>query len=199
MFLEYLSRRHGPNFISTVWNDACEGELPLQTIARLATTSLPNLFLSYCADSYFTSDPNSHMFCPDAHIRYGTRAITYSARLSPSETPFAHTGSLDHLSCRYYRFGVAEAFASVRITLTPAPNRTPLLAAAASVCRCDMRRGMHVPLTAGPSGLSACLGAEHLGHSDHIAVTIVNSGTEPATERSIRDDYYGYTLEARAL
>ena len=87
MFVRYLGRRMGLEFINRVWTESKRDEIPIQALDRLlrqenlefssSNPEIRDIFASgYCMDSYFLIDPRSPGFAPEVYERFREGAIS---------------------------------------------------------------------------------------------------------------------------
>src|SRR5688572_24388298 len=142
MFIRYLAKRIGPQFINDVWMDSEKYEPPLEALERilekyesdrkLISSTESDVFASgYCMEPYFLWDHERKAPAPDIYIGCGERAVCESTVLRPqvptdagvsSPTIFESHGTLNHLACNYYRYYLTANSNSVRFQLTTAPS-----------------------------------------------------------------------------
>jgi hypothetical protein len=112
MFVSYLASRFGCDLLRDVWTGAAPNDDPISSINRalakygltFASGTSPDLFCSgYCVDSYFLWSSARSLFPTTVHPRYGERALVESIGLSIGP-PIQRDGTLDYLSCQYFRF-----------------------------------------------------------------------------------------------
>lgn len=109
MFVSFLSRLAGYDFLNSVWTDSEEEETPLEAINRLLKEkrgdNFCGVFKEYCLNGHFLLDPQKYLFFPEIYRRFGRRAVSRNFTLN-MEKPEGNCDAtfLPHLSCRYYRF-----------------------------------------------------------------------------------------------
>ncbi|MCI0489895.1 MAG: DUF6055 domain-containing protein [Blastocatellia bacterium] len=211
MFIRYLSKRIGNEFINDVWTKSRETEKPLEALVRLMPAgkiflshdpSVKDIFASgYCLDSYFLSDHGRAFLSPEVFIRYGERAVSESAVLKP-DSIWEIMDSLDHLACRYYRFYLKGQVPKLRVSLRASDSNgvAPLKAEMATVIL-EMQRGEVKPLQITSSSESgealevfAEMDIQDSEGIDHIVLVVTNCGI-----KANHDDGKEYTITASAL
>jgi hypothetical protein len=206
MFLHYVAKRLGPEFVNSVWLHSHDDEEPLQALERLmpddqkffcADSGIRDVFASgYCIDPYCLWEHASEVF-----IRFGERAVTESLSL-PDDNDRVIKGSLDHLSCRYYRFYLQPNISIVEITLSlDGHSQSTPLKAEVAVVTTDRRRIMLQPLCARPgepNKLSCCLDALESSEIEHVVLVVSNCGTNISLNGDLGDhDGRRFSIEAR--
>ena len=215
MFIRYLAKKKGHDFINKIWEDSYENETPLETIDRLLggtndfSSYLPakdDMFGSgYCIDPYFLWDHGSISLAPDIFARYGERAVSHSLTLGPGRSEKIE-GELDHLSCRYYRFYLKSDVKHLRIELQSRNGQgvAPLKATAAFVT-VNMQRDLIKTLSnastqADPVSVSADMPIANADVIHHIVLIVSNCGTRAVSEydASAHDDGKEFLIEVSA-
>lgn len=218
LFVRYLAERMGPGFISRVWMESATSEKPLEALTRLSREQgqefsspdpdIVDIFASgYCMDSYFPWQGEGTNFAPDVYARYGERAVTESFELQAGDQKTS-TDSLDHLSCRYYRFYVQEGVTTLQIQLQPLPptQSTPLKAEIAIVTKAR-QRGCVQRLQLLSSPTAQCSGEMFtelleldIHNIDHLVLVVSNCGLRSAQDNTHieHDDRQEYRLEVLA-
>lgn len=212
MFIDYIRKRLGLQFVNDVWTKSKPEEGPFETIERLmpdgqrffsADSALKDFFASgYCIDPYCLGDHASEVF-----LRFGERAVSESLVL-PAANDVLVNDSLDHLACRYYRFYVEPQATTFDVRMTTVGdlcNTTPLKGEIA-VITSDRRRIILKTLTPvedqnGPDGLLSCtLQLPHDEDVDHIVLVVSNCGTNlPLNGRLAgNDDNKRFIIKAAA-
>lgn len=205
IFIRYLAKRFGNEFVNDVWVKSTEYETPFHAIARMlptghkfvsSDTAEQDVFSSYCEDAYFLSDPESDCFEPELFRRYGERAVTESFDLGDGCRKQL-TNAVDHLACRYYRFYVKQNIEKIRaqLLIPSSTNSTPLKASMAVVTK-QRKRGSREFFRPTENidfseivSLSAELSISNREELDHITVIISNCGIE------FNHDRQSYTIE----
>jgi hypothetical protein len=204
MFIRYLGKKMGLEFVNKVWMQSEIQESPLEAIKRMMPSSQkfisadPNdrdLFASgYCIDPYFVWDYASSSVAPDVFLRYGERAISESKLLS-ADSPEEITGELNHLACRYYRFFLKGDVTRVQLDFKVAdPNNTTPFKAEVAVVTKDKRRiaGRYLyPVeseTGVASHLSTVLDGFDLDDIDHLVLVVSNCGTRTLRQAMGKDN-----------
>lgn len=225
MFIRYLAKRIGPNFINEVWMQSKKNETPLIALERvlqkydpgrkLISSNEPDIFASgYCMEPYFLWDHESKGHAPDIFVRYGERAVCESSvlRLPTTEESVSSTdlyeseGTLDHLACHYYRYYVTASVSGVRFQLTTTPfldSTTPLKAEIA-IATADKRRRPQIRILSNTESefsgdtvlLSTDLTIDDPDNIDHIVLVVSNCGTR-ANFGGVgeHDDERSYTIQ----
>jgi hypothetical protein len=216
MFVRYLAKRLGHQFVNEVWTKSKASERPLEAIQRMLASNqvlispdpnVKDLFASgYCMDPFFLWDHASAGLAPDVFARFGERAITDSLVLSAGAPAQTTDGVLDHLACRYYRFYLRGDVSKVWIALTPegVVNSTRLKAEAAAVTSEGLRKGITPlrppaePAEGEPFRLTAWLDGIDPAEIDHLILVVSNCGTraDPFDGTDQHDDEKGFTIEA---
>lgn len=192
MFIRYLSKRLGLEFVNDVWVKSAPEEKPLEALERLmpdgqrflsADSAVRDIFASgYCIDPYFLWEHASVSLAPDVFVRYGERAVTESLTL-PASNGQTIDDELDHLACRYYRFYLKGGTNfEVKVTVNDTCAVTPLKAEVAVVT--TDRHRTHIE-TLGPAEasdgeggcLSCVVGSLAPDEIDHIVLIVSNCGT----------------------
>lgn len=203
MFVLYLSKRLGPEFVNDVWMKSAPEEKPLEALERLmpdgnrflsADSAVRDIFASgYCIDPYFLWEQASAAFAPEVFGRYGERAVTESIVL-PDSNGQPVEDRLDHLACRYYRYFLKEGTTfEVRMIVDDPCDTTPLKAEVAVVSS-DRRRthlGILCPTEAseGEAGRVSCtLGPLKPEEIDHIVLVVSNCGMNVSANGSAFGD-----------
>jgi len=128
IFVGYLHRRLGVDFVKRVWMESDEGEGPIEALERTAKEQdltflsaaphMKDIFASgYCVDPFFMCDHRSVHLAPDIFYRFGERAISQSFSLNVKSPCEVNEDSLDHLSCRYYKFRLIQPVKKVVIEM----------------------------------------------------------------------------------
>jgi hypothetical protein len=217
MFIRYLSKRLGCEFINDAWQKSRPEEGPLKALERLmpngeklvsADPDVRDIFASgYCIDPYFLWEHASVSLAPDVYVRFGERAVSESLVL-PSDDGKTVEGVLDHLACRYYRFYLRAGVQAMTLTVEceDACGVTPLKAEVAVVTN-DRRRLLVKPLR-GPAdppsegdgrGRLTCeldnLNPETI---DHIVLVVSNCGVCSSANTPVdeSDDNKKYSITA---
>ena len=213
MFVHYLARRFGLQFLNSVWEDSEEDESPLEAVDRLRQEegfeeknsgheiSLKGLFERYCLDCYFVLDPNSTCFCPDVCVRYGGMALTHSHTFKNGK-PFVHETKLDHLAAHYFRFYVTNDAKNIRFSLkadsqkdgsSDLPNILGIQVV--SVTPELRRKDIKISKARNDSGIEfvADISDPSAKDFEYILLIISNSGSEEK-----RDDNIRYALSVAA-
>ncbi|MFL6334712.1 MAG: DUF6055 domain-containing protein [Pyrinomonadaceae bacterium] len=196
MFIRYLSKRLGLEFINDVWQNSEPGEGPLEALTRLmpagetlvsSDPEVRDLFASgYCIDPYFLWEHASVSLAPDVYVRFGERAVSESLML-PDDSGKTVEGALDHLACRYYRFYLRPSVQALTLTLDceNACDVTPLKAEVAVVTN-DRRRLLVSPLRPhdghphggdGRGKLTCVLDNLDPDAVNHVVLVVSNCGT----------------------
>jgi hypothetical protein len=195
LFVRYLARRtQNLGFPSQVWMEARPDESPFEAITRLipggntlAVSAIPgqaDVFASgFCLDSYFELLQGASGAESEVARRFGQRAVTYSFRLSLQEldsTDFCDDSdpqrfSLDHLSCRYYRFFPEALLKRIRIEIWM-ENDVRLKAHVAEVRRNVPIRGIAIPLERQGTKLVGEVGPIAPADVEHLVLLVVNCG-----------------------
>jgi hypothetical protein len=217
MFVRYLTKRLGLDFVNRVWTESDINETPIEALQRLMPAGQkfispdPNdrdIFASgYCIDPYFIWDHESASLAPDVFVRYGERAVSESLPLRAGNEARIE-GQLNHLACRYYRFYLRGDVRNVRVDFfaTDPPDATPLKAEVALVSR-ERRRSRVEPLfpTGGPAAggeahLSAVLDDLDADEVDHLVLVVSNCGLRSSLSHKPdeHDDKKPYTIIATA-
>lgn len=213
MFVRYLSKRMGCEFVNNVWTGSEPNEVPLTTLERLmpegqkflsANPDDKDLFASgYCIDPYFIWDHGHPGVAPDVFLRYGERAISESCLLNSSEKVDIG-GDLDHLACRYYRFFLRSNVQSLEVVLDPeeSARNTPFKAEIVAITK-ERERKAHYLLRAPANGgdpshrLSVQLTDLDPDQLDHLVLVVSNCGTQSKKQsRWAHDDNKEYTIRA---
>jgi hypothetical protein len=216
MFVRYLARRFGCEFVNSVWTTSQQDKTPFAAIDRLLPKGLkfsapgsrePDVFSAYCLDAYFLLDPASHCHAPQVWERFGERAVAESFSLKPGNRIEA-ANELNHLACRYFRFSLQAGVKSLRVHLLPreTPQRPPLKAELAVVARAGLRgntQRLHFPLSIRPGEvlrLSGELAIPNPRDLDHLVLVVSNCGTRPelANTRLPHDDGQQFKIEVSA-
>lgn len=218
MFIRYLSKRLGLEFINDVWTKSDPEEGPLEALQRLmpggeklvsADPEVRDLFASgYCIDPYFIRENTSVSLASDVYIRFGERAVSESLEL-PSDNGRSIGGTLDHLACRYYRFYLRSGVTrlTVAVGCEDGCDVSPLKAEVAVVTK-DRRRPLVAPLRASagprPGGggkLTCVLEGLDPKSTDHVVLVLSNCGVRSSlnipAEESDDDKKYVIAAEGR--
>jgi hypothetical protein len=216
MFIRYLSKKMGLEFVNDVWTKSKIKESPLEVLERLmpekkkfvsADPDEQDVFASgYCIEPYFIWDQASGYVAPDVFLRYGERAITESMLLRAG-TQVSIGGQLNHLACRYYRFFLRHDIARVQIDLSVGDlhDTTPFKAEVAAVGK-DRQRLRDLPLRSvngqmgAASQLSVVLDVEP-DDIDHLVLVVTNCGTRGSQGSRFKnhDDKKDFTITASAF
>jgi hypothetical protein len=217
MFVRYLSRRLGVEFVNNVWTKSLPGETPLDALARLTpagqTFISPNpdvsdIFASgYCIDPYFMWDHGCAALAPDILLRYGERAVAESLVMRRGDKETVEGRLLNHLACSYYRFYLRGGATRLTLSLyiTDAPQATPLKVEVAVVTH-EKRRERVEPLRPVPppdgvvGKLSLTLGPVEPEDIDHVVLIVSNCGLRAARSQKggPHDDKKPYVIEVAA-
>lgn len=204
VFFRYAENQLGADFLNRVWTLSEPWENPFDTMVRLMpkgkafSSNDPNdhdLFASgYCMDGYFLADPQSGCFMPEAHKRYGDRAVDESWCLGPGETQTTNS-FLDHLSCKYYRLYPKAGTIRLELSLLSQDSTSvhPLKVEIAIVHdRTTRGKVQRMKLAVGPEGSERLVGEVSLSPEaiDHLVVVVSNCGMKPD-----QNDNKEYTLQ----
>ncbi|MBI1766717.1 MAG: hypothetical protein HYR56_35370 [Acidobacteria bacterium] len=200
LFVAYMAKRLGIEFVNRVWMESEPLETPLDALARLmpagqiflsAKPDEHDLFASgYCLDSWFLADPASAAHAPELFARFGERAVSESFVLGTGEQ--AATGdTLDHLACRYYRFYLNAGVRQLRLELeTLEAGEQSWLKAEVAMATNEKRCGLVIPLRPATATnpitatlLSAQVTLLDLNDIDHLILVVTNCGTRAAQVR----------------
>jgi hypothetical protein len=218
MFINYLYRTLGPQFINKVWIQSLTGEGPLEALTRIAAgqnltflsanPKVRDIFASgYCMDPYFMWDHGSVSLAPDLFFRFGDRAIAETFTLDVNERCEV-SDYLNHLSCRYYRFNLKSGVTKLTVEMAVEDNcqTTPLKAEVAFVTP-QMQRERVEPLLQAPGQssdegcqMSVVLSPLEEKKLDHLVLVISNCGTQTSVKyngTNHADDKF-YVIRARA-
>jgi hypothetical protein len=214
MFVRYLAKRLGNEFVNDVWVSSEEKEDPLKTIQRLlgdrfevvsSDPHVQDLFASgYCMDPYFLWDHESAGLATDVFTRYGERAISESCSLRAGSSAWETEGFLDHLACRYYRIYPKGKIPQMTISLMTHNGTTvkPLKAEVAIVTterrRQESRSLLPVatPQPAQNQLLSTTFDNLPVDEIDHLVLVVANCGKRPDKEDDRdHDDGIEYKVE----
>lgn len=157
IFVGYLHRRLGPDFVRDVWINSLIGEGPVEALEReamhrnltflSADPGVRDIFASgYCVDPFFMSDHRSIGLAPDIFFRFGERAISQSFTLELNNVCEVKDDSLNHLSCRYYKFNLPAAATTATIEMTVDSVFEPQLKGEIAIVNSDKQRQGLVPL-----------------------------------------------------
>lgn len=215
IFLGYLHRRLGPDFIKEVWTKSDIGEGPIEALERMSLgrdltflspdPNVKDIFGSgYCVDPFFMWDHRSISLAPDIFFRFGERAISHSFGLASGTIAGVKDGFLDHLSCRYYRFNLLPNVKKVKIDmLVDDPCDLTMLKAEVAIVDSDKQRESVVALQrAGKSegqtqGLLS-VDIQVAGGVDHLVLVVSNCGKRFHGNGSQNNDGKAYTIRATA-
>lgn len=198
MFVQYLGKRVGLDYVNKVWTESHVSESPLDALERLlpdgqrffsADCSIRDIFASgYCIDPYCLWEHASEVF-----LRFGERAISESLVL-PKDTNYPVEGYLDHLACRYYRFYLEQGVSRVEIKMqVDGPcHKTRLKAEMAIVTKARQRNLIQAlsPITQSNSTSAQFVGVlESLNPEDidHLVLVVSNCGTRSAINWKLTD------------
>jgi Family of unknown function (DUF6055) len=218
MFIRYLTKKMGIEFVNKVWLESKIEESPLEAIERMmppsqkflsADPSDKDIFASgYCVDPYFIWEHASASVAPDVFLRYGERAISESKLLRVG-TQAQIEGQLNHLACRYYRFFLKSDVTRVRIdfSVSDPHNTTPFKAEVAFVAKdrqriAERHRLFPVDGKMGATGpLSTILDGFDPDDIDHLVLVVSNCGTRTHKHPGGKDtdDKKDYTITASAF
>jgi len=222
MFVRYLSKRIGLEFINDVWMNSKKKEKPLEALERIlpkykkglklvsSSPYKPDLFASgYCMEPYFLWDHESAGHAPDVFMRYGERAVCASNILRPQQ-PLVTKGVLNHLACSYHRYYLKGNISSINFQLTTtalADGTTPLKAEITIATPNKQRHPQVITLvpvqsvaTGGEIALSADLTIADPDDIDHIILVVSNCGVRADSDEDIEhDDKIGYTVQVSPL
>jgi hypothetical protein len=207
MFLDYVRKRVGSNFINDVWLKSEAHEEPLRALERFmpdgdrffsSSADELDVFGGYCIDPYCLWDHASEVF-----HRYGERAVRESLRLT-NESEYEIKDSLNHLSCRYYRFYLDPDVDTVEISMSNDDENSSLKAQVAVVTEDRKREMLQALRTAGndfgPNAVVCILRGLKAIKIDHIVLVVGNCGTNLTVNGGFnRDDNQEYRLKARAV
>lgn len=219
MFLRYLYRVLGQQFVNELWIKAAKDETPFDALQRMlnalkeprilssADPDIRDVFASgYCMDSYFMLDPANPGFAPEIHERFRERAIAESFELE-KKVPKSSTNALDHLACRYYRIYLDRRVKEVHVTFKT-PHRPDGHVLKGEIVPVTFEMQMSTPtVTLRPTGiedgmdvLSTTIGTLVPEKFDHLVLTVSNCGMRPhcINPDIEHDDAQEYTLELSA-
>jgi len=209
MFIHYVKELLGSKFVNDVWVNSDPDEEPLRALQRLmpdgrkffsSDAGVQDVFAGYCIDPYCLWDHASEVF-----LRFGERAVRESLRL-PDRNDGEIKDSLDHLSCRYYRFYLNDGVDTLEVIMDVDSHfeDTPLKAQIAVVTK-DRRRSVPEPLRPrangmdGDSTLSCVLRGLNSAEIDHIVLVVSNCGTNLSLNSDFGgDDGREYSFSGRA-
>jgi hypothetical protein len=217
IFVGYLHRRLGADFVRRVWLDSDEGEGPIKALERLAEEngitfvspepSVKDIFASgYCVDPFFMWDHRSDHLAPDIFYRFGERAIAQSFSLNTKSACEVDQDSLNHLSCRYYKFRLVQPTKKVHVEMQvddPANNK---LKCQVVIVDAENQPLRIVTLDKAPRSLlanryqlSATIQLTD-DRNDHLMLVVTNCGTITSAENDEdeHDDDKYYSLKVRA-
>jgi hypothetical protein len=213
MFVRYLAKRLGNEFINDVWVNSDPTDDPLTAIQKLlgnrfrvvdSDPAVQDLFASgYCIDPYFLWDHESAGLATDVFTRYGERAISESCGLREGSPTWSATGYLDHLACRYYRVYPKGNIPKMTINMAT-HNGTPVkrLKAEVAIVTTERRRRDPRPLlpVAAPQPaqnelFSTTFDDLPVDEIDHLVLVVANCGQRPDKEDDRdHDDDIEYTI-----
>lgn len=215
MFVRYLSKKMGCEFVNDVWMKSKPQETPLETLERLmpegqrfisANPDDDDLFASgYCIDPYFIWDHGHPGVAPDVFLRYGERAISESCFLK-AQANSEIQGFLDHLACRYYRFFLRSDVRSLEIVFDPLESacETPFKAEIVAITK-EREREKRFLLRGPEDGndasqkLSVSLNNLDPDVLDHLVLVVSNCGMRSQLQGlRLHDDKKEYRIVASA-
>jgi hypothetical protein len=227
MFVRYLSKKLGADFVNDVWTKSPVKMGPLEALDHFAAqrglafaSALPHvddIFASgYCLDPYFLWEPMSLSLAPEIFVRYGERAISECFVMQPGDKITKPRGErsepllyhLDHLSCRYYRFHLRGGVSQLNISVVPEePCESSPLKAEAVVVNADRLRTPTVTLQRpaananGAGGLSAVVPTPKADEVDHVVLVVSNCGMASMLNAAGtgHDDNKRFTLTVEAV
>ena len=215
MFIRYLSKRMGCEFVNRVWMESKAQDTPLKTLEQLmpqgqrflsANPDEEDLFASgYCMDPYFIWEHGHPGVAPDIFLRYGERAISES-RLLKAQADNEIVGLLDHLACRYYRFFLKSDVRSLEVVFNPVASarETPFKVEIVSITKERERQSRYL-LRGSENGDGSpyrlSVNVEDLDPDmlDHLVLVVSNCGVRSRLQsRRYHDDKKEYRIIASA-
>jgi hypothetical protein len=215
MFVRYLAKRLGNEFINNVWVNADPRDDPLTAIQKLLGNrfrvvdpdpTVQDLFASgYCMDPYFLWDHESAGLATDVFTRYGERAISESCGLREGSPMWSAKGYLDHLACRYYRVYPKGNLSQMTISMaTHNGTAVKRLKAEVAIVTTERRRKdprprpllpVATPQPAQNELLSTTFHDLQVDEIDHLVLVVANCGQRPDKEDDRdHDDDIEYTI-----
>lgn len=179
-FVRYLCRRHGANFLHSVWhNRAKADDSPFDVISRLSGKAIINssadfvgdVFTSeFCVDSYFIWHEE-----PDIFNRFGERALAYSFKLDPGESQTMPIKVPGWLGCSYYRICTPRSLNSLNVCVRKGELKSNALKVLGFSVNQNGNKKQIFPFTRNGDCKFVIIDQTLLGSdTDHIVIMIVN-------------------------